>query len=70
MVTSNAIQVTVNPDAAISLTSGVGSNNQTLCANSLLSITFAISGGGTGAVVTGLPAGLTGSFSGVITISG
>jgi hypothetical protein len=72
MVTSNAIQVTVNPDAAISLTSGVGSNNQTLCANSLLSyITFAISGGGTGAVVTGLPAGLTGSFSGgVVTISG
>jgi hypothetical protein len=72
MVTSNAIQVTVNPDAAISLTSGVGSNNQTLCANSpLSSITFAISGGGTGAVVTGLPAGLTGSFSGgIITISG
>ncbi|MBP2282906.1 hypothetical protein H4V97_001224 [Flavobacterium sp. CG_23.5] len=72
MVTSNAIQVTVNPNAAISLTSGVGSNSQTLCANSLLSsITFTISGGGTGAVVTGLPAGLTGSFSGgVVIISG
>jgi len=72
MVTSNAIQVTVNPDAAISLMSGGGSNNQTLCANSLLpSITFAIIGGGTGAVVTGLPAGLTGSFSGgIVTISG
>ncbi|TDD75178.1 immunoglobulin domain-containing protein [Flavobacterium caseinilyticum] len=72
MVTSNAIKVTVSPDASISLTSGVGSNNQTLCANSPLSpITFAISGGGTGAVVTGLPAGLTGSFSGgVVTISG
>ncbi|SEA91110.1 hypothetical protein SAMN05443667_111142 [Flavobacterium gillisiae] len=72
MVTSNAIQVTVNPEAAISLTSGGGSNNQTLCANSLLpSITFAISGGGTGAVVTGLPVGLIGSFSGgAVTISG
>ncbi len=72
MVTSNAIQVTVNPDAVISLTSGFGSNNQTLCANSLLtSITFGISGGGTGAGVIGLPAGLTGSFTGgVFTISG
>ena len=64
--------ITVNPDAAISLTSGAATNNQTLCANTLMTnITFSISGGGTGAGVTGLPAGISGNFSGgVFTISG
>ncbi|MFE3846811.1 PKD-like domain-containing protein [Flavobacterium sp. LB3P45] len=72
MVSSNSIMVTVNPDAVINLTSGAGTNNQTLCANTLISnITFGISGGATGASIIGLPGGLSGNFSGgVFTISG
>ncbi|MBK8952866.1 MAG: PKD domain-containing protein [Chitinophagaceae bacterium] len=64
--------ITVNPDAAIALTSAPASNAQELCRNSVLTtITYAISGGGTGGTVTGLPAGVTGTFSGgVFTISG
>ncbi|GBL36182.1 mucin-22 [Filimonas sp.] len=64
--------ITVNPDAYIALTSGVGSNTPTLCINDVLTdITYAVTGGGTGATVSALPAGLFGSFSaGVFTISG
>jgi gliding motility-associated-like protein len=64
--------INVNPVASILLTSGAGSNLQTLCVNSVISnITYSISGGGTGAGVTGLPAGVAGTFSsGVFTISG
>lgn len=41
--------ITVNPDAAISLTSAPSSNAQELCRNSTLTpITYAITGGGTG----------------------
>ncbi|MFV5689057.1 PKD-like domain-containing protein [Flavobacterium sp. ZT3R25] len=72
MVSSNSIQVTVNPNATIGLTSGAGTNNQTLCESTLMTnITFSISGGGTGAGVAGLPAGISGNFSGgIFTISG
>jgi hypothetical protein len=64
--------VTVNPDAAIALTSAVGSNAQTLVLNtSLTNITYSVTGGGTGAGVTGLPAGVAGAYNaGVFTISG
>jgi hypothetical protein len=64
--------ITVNPDATIALTSAAGTDNQAPCINSAITnITYAIGGGGTGATVTGLPAGVTGSFSaGVFTISG
>jgi len=64
--------ITVNPDAAISLTSAMATTSQTLCINTpITNITYAISGGGTGGNVTGLPAGVTGTFSGgVLTISG
>ncbi len=64
--------LTVNPNAAITLTSASGTNNQTVCANtSITGITYSITGGGTGAGVTGLPAGVTGTYSsGVFTISG
>lgn len=67
---SGSIQV--NPAATIALTSGAGSNTQTVCVNSSISpITYSISGGGTGATVSGLPAGLTGTYSGgTLTISG
>jgi hypothetical protein len=62
--------ITVNPNSSISLTSG--NNIQTVCINNAIAdITYAVGGSGTGAEVTGLPAGVTGSFSaGVFTISG
>lgn len=64
--------ITVNPDAAIALTSAPPTNAQELCRNSTLtSITYSITGGGTGGTVSGLPAGVTGAYSGgVFTISG
>ena len=64
--------VTVNPNATITLSSAAGTNTQTVCANSpIVNITYAIAGGGSGATVSGLTAGLTGNFSaGVFTISG
>lgn len=64
------IQVEVLPDHVITLTSG--NNNQTRCENDpITDITYTLSGGATGATVTGLPAGITGSVSGnVLTISG
>lgn len=64
--------IRVNPNATIALISGIPSTNQTICFFSPLSnITYQVSGGGTGANVTGLPTGITGSYSGgVFTISG
>ncbi len=64
--------ITVTPNATIVLTSGVGSDAQTICLNSpLTSITYSVSGGATSATVTTLPAGITGSFANnVFTISG
>lgn len=64
--------ITVNPDAAIALTSAPQTSAQELCRNSTLTaITYSITGGGTGGTVSGLPAGVTGSYSGgVFTISG
>ena len=67
-----SIQVTVNPANTIALTSGLGSNNQTVCINTALTpnITYATTGA-TGATFTGLPAGVTGSWAGnVVTITG
>jgi len=64
---------TINVTAAntISLTSAIGTNAQTLCINTALTnITYSTTGA-TGAIVTGLPAGVTGSWAGnVVTISG
>lgn len=64
--------ITVNPNATITLTSGLPSSDQTICILSLLTpITYQVSGGGTGADVTDLPTGITGSYSGgIFTISG
>ncbi len=68
---SAAGTITVMPDNTISITSGAGSNNQTLCINTTLTnITFATTGA-TGATVTGLPGGVTGTWAAdVVTISG
>ncbi|MFT3908129.1 MAG: proprotein convertase P-domain-containing protein [Ferruginibacter sp.] len=56
----------------ISRTSATGTNAQSLCINTAITnITYAIGGVATGAGVTGLPTGVTGSYSsGVFTISG
>ena len=64
--------ITVNNDGTLTLTSGAGSNNQTVCINTpIVNITYSISGGGTGGSVIGLPAGVFGNFAGgMITISG
>jgi gliding motility-associated-like protein len=64
--------ITVTADATLSLTSGAATNNQTICINTpLTNITYAVGGSGNGGSVTGLPAGITGSYSGgVITITG
>ena len=69
---AQTLTVTVNPDAYINLTSAVGTNTQTPCVNTAITdITYAITGGGAGATVAGLPAGLNGTFgAGTFTISG
>lgn len=58
--------------AAITLTSAAGTNNQTVCnTTAITSITYTIAACGTGASVTGLPDGVTGSYnSSTVTISG
>ncbi len=69
---TNSVTVTEQPSPTISLTSGAGTDGQILCiGNSIHNITYAIGGNTTGATVTSLPTGLSGSFSGgVFTISG
>jgi gliding motility-associated-like protein len=64
--------ITVKPDATLALTSPAGTDGQAVCVNSpITAITYSVGGGGTGAVVTGLPAGVTGTYAaGAVTISG
>ena len=68
---SNVIQITVTPSNTVTLTSASGTDSQTVCLSSgITTITYATTGA-TGATVTGLPTGVTGSWSGnVVTISG
>src|ERR1035437_1732452 len=69
MTTTGTITVTANN--TVSLTSAAGTNSQTKCINTAITnITYATTGA-TGATVTGLPAGVTGSWlANVVTISG
>ena len=64
--------IIINPNATISLTSAAATTAQTLCLNTAINnITYSIGSGGTGATVTGLPPGVSGSFAGgMFTISG
>ncbi len=64
--------ITVTPDGTVTLTSAAGTDNQTVCINTpIITITYAVGGSGTGGSVSGLPAGVSGSFAGgVITITG
>ena len=67
--------ITVNPGVSLTLTSAAGTNNQTKCINTAITtITYSTAGGATNVTVTGLPAGVTGAYSGgtngTFTISG
>lgn len=64
--------ITVSPLSTLTLTTVASTTNQVFCLNSTLNtITYAVGGSATGAVINGLPAGVTGSFAGgVVTISG
>ncbi len=64
--------ITVNPAPTITLTSAAATTAQTVCNNAAITnITYAIGGSGTGATITGLPAGVTGNYNaGVFTVSG
>ncbi len=57
---------------SITLSSSAGTNAQTVCSNSAITnITYTIGGTATGASVSGLPSGVSGSYgSGTFTISG
>ena len=63
--------IDVTPDNTITLTSAAGTDAQTVCINTpIVNITYATTGA-IGATVTGLPAGVTGSWAGdVVTITG
>ena len=69
---SQSFTITINPSAFVSLTSNPVSNSQTVCQNSMITnIVYTLSGTATSAIVTGLPAGVTYSFSmGSLTIAG
>ena len=63
--------ITVNADNTIALTSATGTDAQTLCANSTITDITYTTTGATGATVSGLPAGVSGSWAAdVFTISG
>ena len=63
--------ITVTANNTITLTSAVGTDNQTVCINTAITnITYSTTGA-TGATFTGLPAGVSGAWaSNVVTISG
>jgi hypothetical protein len=64
----------VSTTNTITLSSASGTNSQTICKNSAITnITYSTTGSPTGATITGLPAGISGSFTSgtnIITISG
>lgn len=68
------VVVTVVATPTITLSSGLNTNNQSICQNTGSPspiITFAIGGGATGATVSGLPAGMNGTYSsGTFSITG
>ena len=63
--------ITVTPDNTISLSSAAGTDNQTVCVNTPITIITYSTTGATGATVSGLPAGVTGVWAAdVVTITG
>ena len=70
-ISSNTITTTISANNTITLTSSAGTNAQTVCNNSAITnITYATTGV-TGATFSGLPTGVTGTWSvNIVTISG
>ena len=64
--------ITVVTAPVLTLSSSAGTDNQSICINAVLTnISYTSTGGVTGATVTGLPTGVTGTYSGgIFTISG
>ena len=71
-ISGQTVTVTITADATVTLISAVGTDNQTVCINNpIVNIRYDIGGSGTGGAVSGLPAGVTGTYAaGVITITG
>ncbi len=70
-ISSNSITTSVSSGSTATLTSAAGTNSQTVCINSaVVSITYATTGA-TSATISGLPSGMTGTWSNsLVTISG
>jgi hypothetical protein len=66
--------ITINPGSTLVLSSVASTANQTVCVNSnIANITYLAGGGATNVTVSGLPAGVNGSYNGgskIFTISG
>ena len=63
--------ITIQPTNALTLSSGAGTNSQTVCIGTAIVSTTYTTTGATNATVTGLPTGITSSWSAnVLTISG
>jgi hypothetical protein len=63
--------ITIQPTNTLTLSSGAGTNSQTVCISSAINATTYTTTGATNATVTGLPTGITSSWSAnVLTISG
>ena len=62
-VTTISGTINVTPDNTITLSSSIGSDNQTICNNTVLSSITYSTVGATGASFSGLPTGVSGSFS-------
>ncbi|MGL2963235.1 choice-of-anchor D domain-containing protein [Flavobacterium sp. RSB2_4_14] len=68
---NNTASVIINTSNSISLTSAIGTDNQTRCVGSAITTITYNTAGATGATISGLPAGVSGSWAGnVVTISG
>lgn len=72
LINRKVVTVVVNPLATISRTSSLATISQNPCYNTNITpITYTVGGAGTGASVTGLPLGVTGSYNaGIFTIQG
>ncbi|MEN9370851.1 MAG: hypothetical protein RI952_1716, partial [Bacteroidota bacterium] len=71
-VVTDTVTITVNNSNTLTLSSAAATTTQTLCLGTAITpITYTFGGGAIGAIVTGLPAGVTATVSGsTVTISG
>ena len=68
---NNDISITVNPLNTYTLSSALGTDDQTICLNSTITDITYTTTGATGATFAGLPNGVTGSWAaGLVTITG